>query len=247
MAPTLSKATEADVINDGLQNLADDYLKQVKNHCSNINAIGGKGYKQLAEELAEIKDILIRHGGPMKGVSGGDDDNPQWLEFCDSGKVNMGSRTIRDLVAAGKWINETTLSDETLGNHSVRVLARLAKIKIEQNKLFKQIERQMESERVTEKALSGLLGKAKGSSDKPSALTKTEMAKKYEELNYEVDQLKNANQALVQNLGRTTQERDTLQSRVDQLELRMDKLLLITSTPESRSAVVDAYTQLGAR
>jgi hypothetical protein len=140
---------------DYLEGLTSSQVSKVKQKIELISDAHFNSTKEIAKAIYDIKLALI-----------GEDE---WTAFCESDAIGFGSRTIMDYARARDWLMGTEVPEQVIGKLSVRVMAKMAQLKLKETthgvkesndnekerELFDQLEqRMMNGEVITQEKFS---------------------------------------------------------------------------------------------
>jgi len=220
-----------DIPKDYLALMNASQKAKINDKLTTIRGAGGKMYKEVAAELAEIKKII--NSEDVKPNSGGQLDL-HWTAFCISGDIGMGERTIRDLVKANDWLQRTEVSDDIIGSHSVRVLARISMLstsdceKWNKNKKSRaEAEKEMmDGTRFTEDTFNNFVGWRAGGAEKASLPSKKKLLEDVRNLDEELAKATFLRQEMERDFQMLRDERNGLEQQVLRLQSTIDSLNL---------------------
>lgn len=188
----------------------------ITNHCVAVSSSCGTMYKETANALAEIKSII-------KNSNAADNYDEHWYAWTMTNDCMLGSRTIRDLVSCNEWFKKTPLTNDILGNHSIRVLARIVSASIYSSDLIPSIEKRMsKSEKITESILDTILNKQ--TREKSEIMSKKQLRLDRDRIESELANALNIRTQMEEDLANLVSERDELSREVNRLKATVDTL-----------------------
>jgi len=185
-------------------------------------------YKQLAAAFAKARDLLPA-------------DGRNWIKWTNAIQLNVGARTIQELAGANKWLQSTSVPDETLGKLAARTISMIAQADArKQNELEAQlIKGRILTVTDVKTAIEG--------TPKPKEVTspKAIIASLQSDLQVAEAKLVYAKEFIAEQVdagNRVREERDAALAKIEELQRLVNKL---TETPSSaENAGIEASSMM---